>query len=82
MFGYRLIKTVEIENLRTKLADSKEKIGLQAREIVELNDKIRELENTIAKFNEAAKVNNEIKEEKPIKKVRRKSSKKTTKKEE
>ena len=73
MFGYRLIKTVEIENLRTKLADSKEKIGLQAREIVELNDKIRELENTIAKFNEAAKVNNEIKEEKPIKKVRRKS---------
>ena len=82
MFGYRLIKTVEIENLRTKLADSKEKIGLQAREIVELNDKIRELEDTIAKFNEAAKVNNENKEEKPIKKVRRKSSKKTTKKEE
>ena len=82
MFGYRLIKTVEIENLRTKLADSKEKIGLQAREIVELNDKIKELENTIAKFNEAAKVNNENKEEKPIKKVRRKSSKKTTKKEE
>ena len=82
MFGYRLIKTVEIENLRTKLADSKEKIGLQAREIVELNDKIKELENTIAKFNEAAKVNNENKEEKPIKKVRRKSSNKTTKKEE
>ena len=82
MFGYRLIKTVEIENLRTKLADSKEKIGLQAREIVDLNNKIKELENTIANFNEAAKVNNENKEEKPIKKVRRKSSKKTTKKEE
>lgn len=82
MFGYRLIKTVEIENLRTKLADSKEKIGLQARQIVELNEKIRELENTIANFNEAAKVNNETKEEKPIKKVRRKSSKKITKKEE
>lgn len=82
MFGYRLIKTVEIENLRTKLADSKEKIGLQARQIVELNEKIKELENAIAKFNEAAKVNNENKEEKPIKKVRRKSTKKTTKKEE
>ena len=82
MFGYKLIKNVEIDALRNKLADAKEIMSSQASQIVELNNKIKELEGTIANLTAPAKVKSETVEEKPVKKVRRKSSKKTTKKEE
>ena len=82
MFGYKLIKTVEIDALRNNLADAKEIMRSQALQIYELNNKIKELEDKIANLTAPAKVKSETVEEKPVKKVRRKSSKKTTKKEE
>ena len=82
MFGYKLIKNVEIDALRNNLADAKEIMSSQASQIVELNNKIKELEGRIANLTSPAKVKSETVEEKPVKKVRRKSSKKTTKKEE
>jgi hypothetical protein len=82
MFGFRLIKTVEIETLRNNLAKSKEIMSSQATQIVELNDKIKALESDIANLTALANVKNEGVEEKPVKKVRRKSTKKNTKKEE
>jgi hypothetical protein len=82
MFGFRLIKTVEIETLRNNLAKSKEIMSSQASQIVELNDKIKALESDIANLTALANVKNEVVEEKPVKKVRRKTTKKNTKKEE
>lgn len=82
MFGFRLIKTVEIETLRNNLAKSKEIMSSQATQIVELNDKIKALESDIANLTALANVKNVGVEEKPVKKVRRKSTKKNTKKEE
>ena len=82
MFGYKLIKIVEIDALRNNLADAKEIMRSQALQIYELNNKIKELEDMIANLTAPAKVKSETVEEKPVKKVRRKSSKKTTKKEE
>jgi hypothetical protein len=87
MFGYRLIKETEIKDLRSKLADAKEIIAKQSKQIVddsvkiaELNNKIKEQEEYIANLTANAK--SDVVDEKPVKKVRRKSSKKTTKKEE
>ena len=82
MFGFRLIKTVEIETLRNNLAKFKEIMSSQATQIDELNDKIKALESDIANLTAHANVKNEVVEEKPVKKVRRKSTKKNTKKEE
>ena len=83
MFGYKLIKKSEIENLKLRLEDALDTIILREREIVELESKIKEQENTIAKLSNPTKDKQETTtEEKPVKKVRRKSSKKTTKKEE
>jgi predicted nucleic acid-binding Zn-ribbon protein len=82
MFGYRIIKEVEIENLKSQLADANGIIDAQTKHISDLLNKIVELEKVVADLNESKTVKVEITEEKPVKKVRRKSSKKTTKKEE
>ena len=86
MFGYKLIKTEKIENLKAQLGDAQKTIDSQAKRLVEMENKIKEQEATIANLTtQTATVKNENVEEKiekPVKKVRRKSSKKTTKKEE
>ena len=85
MFGYRLIKNEEIENLKMQLADANEDVTAQAKKIAELNNKIKEYEKTITNLtkHENVKSENKIesKEEKPVKKVRRKYTKKNNKKE-
>ena len=82
MFGYKLIKTEEYEKLKSNLADANGIIESQTAHIDELNNKIEGLERVIATLNETTTVKNDHVEEKPVKKVRRKSSKKTIKKEE
>ena len=82
MFGYRIIKEVEIEHLKDDLAQANVVIADQTKHIAELLNNIKERDAIIANLTELAKVKEETVEEKPVKKVRRKSSKKTTKKEE
>ena len=82
MFGYRLIKDKEVENLKSELVAAKETIATQSNQIDELMLKVGELESIISKFNKTTNVKSENKEDKPVKKVRRKSTKKNTKKEE
>lgn len=82
MFGYRIIKNVEIDHLKDDLAHANVVIADQTKHIADLLNKIAELEKVVADLNESKTVKAEITEEKPVKKVRRKSSKKTTKKEE
>ena len=82
MFGYRLIKNVEIDHLKDDLAHANVVIADQTKHIAELINKIKEQDAIIATLNETTTVKNDHVEEKPVKKVRRKSSKKTTKKEE
>jgi hypothetical protein len=86
MFGYKLIKEDEIENLKSQLADANEDVVAQAKKIAELNNKIKEYEKTIANLTKHENVKSEkkveSKEEKPVKKVRRKYTKKNNKKEE
>ena len=82
MFGYKIIKEAEIENLKDNLAHANVVIADQTKHIAELIDKIKEQDSIIANLTELTKVKEEVVEEKPVKKVRRKSSKKTTKKEE
>ena len=82
MFGYRLIKNVEIEHLKDDLAHANVVIADQTKRIAELLDKIKEQDAIIANLTELTKVKNEKTEDKPVKKVRRNSTKKTTKKEE
>ena len=83
MFGYKIIKEVEIEYLKSDLENANRIIEAQALRIVELNDKIKDMEITIAELTASTKVKaKQPTEEKPVKKVRRKSTKKTTKKEE
>ena len=82
MFGYRLIKNVEIDHLKDDLAHANVVIANQTKHIADLLNKIAELEKVVADLNESKTVKVEITEEKPVKKVRRKSTKKTTKKEE
>jgi uncharacterized coiled-coil protein SlyX len=82
MFGYKIIKEVEIENLKSQLADANEIIDAQTKHIADLLNKIGELEKAVADLNERKTVKVESTEEKPVKKVRRKSTRKTTKKEE
>ena len=85
LFGYRLIKNEEIENLKSQLADANVDVIAQAKKIAELNNKIKEYENTIANLTKHENVKNEkkteSKEDKPVKKVRRKYTKKNNKKE-
>ena len=82
MFGYKLIKISEIENLNAQLNEANETIASNEKYIDELLNRIKEQEGIIAKLSESPKVNNEQAEEKIVKKVRRKTIKKTTKKEE
>ena len=86
MFGYRLIKNVEIDHLKDNLAHANVVIADQTKHIADLLNKIAELEKIVAdlscQLNESKTVKAESTEEKPVKKVRRKSTKKTTKKEE
>lgn len=82
MFGYRLIKNVEIENLKDELVHANVVIADQTKRIAELLATIDEQKVVIANLTEATTVKTETVEEKPVKKVRRKSTKKTTKKEE
>ena len=82
MFGYRLIKNVEIEHLKDDLAHANVVIADQTKRIAELLDNIKERDAIIANLTELTKVKNEKTEDKPVKKVRRNSTKKTTKKEE
>ena len=81
MFGYRLIKEVEIEKLQKNLEEYNKIIEAQRILIAELESKVKEQETTIANLNKPKKVKKDnLTEEKPVKKVRR-NSKKTTKKE-
>ena len=84
MFGYRLIKNVEFETLKAMLKDADLMIEEKKLKIAELLEKINEQEKVIAKLTASAvvKTNKEEKSEKPVKKVRRKYTKKNTKKEE
>ena len=82
MFGYKLIKNVEIENLKDELAHANVVIADQTKRIAELLATIDEQKVVIANLTEATTVKNETVEEKPVQKVRRRSTKKTTKKEE
>ena len=82
MFGYRLIKNVEIEHLKDDLAHANVVIADQTKRIAELLATIDEQKVVIANLTEVTTVKTETVEEKPVKKVRRKSTKKTTKKEE
>ena len=82
MFGYRLIKNVEIDHLKDDLAHANVVIADKTKHIAELLNKIKEQDAIIANLTELTKVKEEVVEEKPVKKVRRKSTKKTTKKEE
>ena len=89
MFGYRLIKEVEIENLKREVEKKLQKnseeykkiIEAQRSLIAELESKVKEQESTIANLTKPKKVKKDsVKEEKPVKKVRR-NIKKTVKKE-
>ena len=85
MFGYRLIKNVEIENLKSNLKEANFVISENEKKIAELIKKINEQEKVIANLTTPTVVktnNKEEKSEKPVKKVRRKYTKKNTKKEE
>ena len=82
MFGYKIIKEAEIESLKTQLTDAKGIIVSQTLYIADLVDKIKELEKIISALNETKTVKTDNVEEKAVKKVRRKSSKKINKKEE
>ena len=81
MFGYRLIKEVEIEKLQKNLEEYNKIIEAQRSLISELESKVKEQETTILNLNKPKKFKKDnLTEEKPVKKVRR-NSKKTTKKE-
>ena len=82
MFGYKIIKEIEIENLTKQLTDAKGIIVSQTQYIADLVNKIKELEKIISALNETKPVKTDNVEESPVKKVRRKSSKKINKKEE
>ena len=86
MFGYTLIKTTEIENLKAQLADIQITANTQAKRITDLENKINEQEMTIANLTKSTVADKSETTgeniEKPIKKIRRKSSKKNNKKEE
>jgi endoglucanase Acf2 len=83
MFGYRLIKNVEIENLKSNLKEANFVIAENEKKIAELIEKINNQEKIIVKLTETSNGESNSVEEKPVKKkVRRKNTKKNTKKEE
>ena len=81
MFGYKLIKEVEIEKLQKNLEEYNKIVEAQRSLIAELESKVKEQEITIANLNKPKKVKKDnLTEERPVKKVRR-NTKKTVKKE-
>ena len=73
----------EIEKLKSNLDDVKTIVDRHEDRIFELFNKIKEQDNhSVVNLTENTKVNNEHVEEKPVKKIRRKNTKKNTKKEE
>jgi predicted kinase len=84
MFGYKLIKKVEIENLKVELANAKADVKRYETRIAELEKTIDEKDATILRLSDANVKDEPVEEnpEKPVKKVRRRSSKKNIKKEE
>lgn len=78
MFGFKLIKKKEFENLKEELRKAKTISDAQATYIAQLEYMMREMEVKQSELN----VKVEPSEEKPVKKVRRKSTNKTIKKEE
>jgi hypothetical protein len=78
MFGFKLIKKKEFENLKEELRKAKTISDAQAIYIAQLESMIKEMEVKQSELN----VKVEPSEEKPVKKVRRKSTNKTIKKEE
>lgn len=87
MFGYKLIKKEELETLKVEIESLKSAL----KEVnCAFDEKVKENEKMITKINEQEKIianltqskfNNENNTEKPVKKVRRKCTKKTIKKE-
>ena len=84
MFGYKLIKEVEIENLKNELANAKADVKRYETRIAELEKTIDEKDATILRLSDVNVKDEPVEEkpEKPVKKVRRRSSKKNIKKEE
>lgn len=81
MFGYKLIKNEEIENLKCNLYNVMEIVESQMDLIDNLLAKIDEHESIIANLTKQTNVKTGNNEDKPVKKVRRTSTKKTKKEE-
>jgi hypothetical protein len=82
MFGYKIIKSDEMENLKLMLDNILKIVESQASMIDELSLTVREHNKIISNLTDVEKINNDNKEEKTIKKVRRNYTKKSVKKEE
>jgi predicted RNase H-like nuclease (RuvC/YqgF family) len=83
MFGYKLVKKTEIENLKCEiknlkleLAESKKTIDELTKQISELTEKNKKQERETITVVKPVKVKKESVEENPVKKVRRKNTKK------
>ena len=83
MFGYKLIKEVEIENLQRELANAKADVKRYETRITELENTIEEKDATIIRLSDVNVKDAPVEEkpEKPVKKLRRRA-KKNIKKEE
>lgn len=83
MFGYKLIKEVEIENLKRELANAKADAKRYETRITELENTIEEKDATILRLSDVNVKDVPVgeKPENPVKKVRRRA-KKNIKKEE
>ena len=88
MFGFKIIKSKEIERLKSdlealeiELEDANETIEAQAKDILKLLDTIKNQDDIIANLSKNTTTDSDAQEEKPVKKVRRKTTKKINKKE-
>ena len=77
MFGYKLIKEVEIENLKRELANAKADVKRYETRITELENTIEEKDATIVRLSDVNVKSEQVEEkiEKPVKKVRRRAKK-------
>ena len=88
MFGFKIIKSKEIKKLKSdlealelELEDANETIEAQAKDILKLLDTIKNQDSIIANLTKNTTTDSDVQEEKPVKKVRRKTTKKINKKE-